>query len=152
MIKYLVLFLALNFAGLAIGGLSTGSGVSSEWYQGLNKAPWTPPGWVFGTAWTLIMIAFSVAMAKATIITVDKNFLLLYGLSWLLNVAWNPIFFSLQKTGLGLIVITALLLLIISIAYWMHQHDIGWQKWLLTPYMLWLIIATSLNAYIVFNN
>lgn len=44
------LFLLLNFAGLAIGGLFTGNAVSSEWYQNLAKAPWTPPGWVFGAA------------------------------------------------------------------------------------------------------
>lgn len=152
MTKYLILFLVLNFGGLAIGGLSTGSGVSSEWYQGLNKAPWTPPGWVFGAAWTLIMVAFSVAMAKATIFYGDKNLWLLYGSSWLLNVAWNPIFFSLQKTGIGLMVIMGLLVLIITIMLWMHRHDIGWQKWLLAPYILWLIIATSLNAYVVINN
>lgn len=41
-----IIFLILNFAALAIGGLSTSSGVTSEWYNALNKAPWTPPGWV----------------------------------------------------------------------------------------------------------
>lgn len=43
MIKRIILFLVLNFAALAIGGLFTGDGVPSEWYQNLNKAPWTPP-------------------------------------------------------------------------------------------------------------
>ena len=46
--KQLVIFALLNFGALAIGGLFTGGGVSSEWYASLNKAPWTPPGWVFG--------------------------------------------------------------------------------------------------------
>jgi tryptophan-rich sensory protein len=53
-----LLFFILNFAALAVGGLFTGSGVSSEWYQNLDKAPWTPPGWVFGAAWPFIMICF----------------------------------------------------------------------------------------------
>ena len=52
---YVALFGVLNFVGLAIGGLATGPGVSSDWYAGLDKAPWTPPGWVFGAAWTAVM-------------------------------------------------------------------------------------------------
>ena len=72
MIKRTIFFLLLNFAALAIGGLFTGSGVSSEWYQNLNKAPWTPPGWVFGTVWTLIMILFAIYMAML-IKTEKKN-------------------------------------------------------------------------------
>ncbi|MDG2281196.1 MAG: tryptophan-rich sensory protein, partial [Flavicella sp.] len=53
MIKRILLFLVLNFTALAVGGLFTGTGVSSDWYQNLNQAPWTPPGWVFGFMWTL---------------------------------------------------------------------------------------------------
>ena len=63
MILRIFLFLIINFGGLFIGGLFTGEGVPSDWYQNLNKAPWTPPGWVFGAAWTTIMICFSVYMA-----------------------------------------------------------------------------------------
>lgn len=44
MLLKVVVFLALNFGALAIGGFFTGIGVSSEWYTQLNKAPWTPPG------------------------------------------------------------------------------------------------------------
>jgi len=46
----LFLFLLINFAALALGGLATSDGVVSLWYQNLNQAPWTPPGWVFGAA------------------------------------------------------------------------------------------------------
>lgn len=55
-----VVFLAINFGALAIGGLFTGKGIPSDWYQNLDKAPWTPPGWIFKAAWTTIMIFFSV--------------------------------------------------------------------------------------------
>jgi tryptophan-rich sensory protein len=27
-------------------------------YLNLNKAPWTPAGWVFGAAWTSVMLFF----------------------------------------------------------------------------------------------
>lgn len=54
-----LVFLVLNFTALGIGGFATGPGVASSWYQNLNQAPWTPPGWVFGVAWTTIMVCFT---------------------------------------------------------------------------------------------
>ena len=45
-----IAFLILNFLALAVGGLFTGKGVPSEWYVNLARAPWEPPGWVFGSA------------------------------------------------------------------------------------------------------
>lgn len=34
-----VVFIVVNFLALAIGGAYTSDGNSSDWYQGLNKAP-----------------------------------------------------------------------------------------------------------------
>ena len=65
MIFKTILFLVINFAALAVGGIFTGKGVVSEWYLSLSKAPWTPPGWVFGAAWTTIMVCFAIYMAFA---------------------------------------------------------------------------------------
>ena len=39
------------------------NGPMTDWYINLNQAPWSPPGWVFGAAWTTIMICFSIYMA-----------------------------------------------------------------------------------------
>lgn len=152
MIGKLILFLVLNFSALALGGLFTGSGVTSEWYTNLNKAPWTPPGWVFGFAWTTIMICFSIFMAQAWSLAENKTFLiLLFAIQWLLNVGWNPIFFYFHQTSVALVVIVLLTLLI---GYFIYQYapSLKWKTLLLSPYFIWLIIATSLNAYAVFKN
>jgi len=61
--KLVLLFILINFGGLAIGGWLMNNGPSTEWYINLNQAPWTPPGWIFGVAWTSIMICFSVYLA-----------------------------------------------------------------------------------------
>ena len=53
-----LLFLILNFGGLAIGSWLMNGGPLSEWYTELNQAPWTPPGLIFGIAWTLVMFFF----------------------------------------------------------------------------------------------
>jgi benzodiazapine receptor len=63
--KYMIIFLVINFAALTLGGLATSSAVNGEWYLSINKAPWTPPGWAFGAAWTTIMVCFSIFMAFA---------------------------------------------------------------------------------------
>lgn len=152
MIIRLVIFLILNFGALAIGGLFTADGVPSEWYQTLHKAPWTPPGWVFGAAWTLIMICFSLYMARLwPEVENKKSLLLLYGLQWAINVSWNPIFFHFHNAVLGLVVIS-LLTLLVGTFLLTYSARIGIYSFLLAPYLLWLLIATSLNAYIWWNN
>ena len=152
MIKRILLFLVLNFTTLAVGGLFTGKGVSSDWYQNLNQAPWTPPGWVFGFMWTLIMICFAIYMAHLVTTKTDRKIIIvLFGIQWVLNVAWNPVFFHFQAVIAGLITIS---LLTILIAYFLfrYKQDLKLKTLLILPYFIWLCIATSLNAYILFNN
>jgi len=145
-------FLFLNFGALALGGLFAGSGAGSNWYAELNKAPWTPPGWVFGFAWTTIMLCFSVYMATLYAKTKSvKTVIILYAIQWMLNVAWNPIFFHLHNPIIGLIVIVALTSLVTYFLFRYRSSQKGFSL-LLLPYVIWLFIATSLNAYIVFMN
>ena len=121
MFKKFILFIILNFGTLAIGSYFSDGGASSDWYQNLNKAPWTPAGWIFGAAWTSIMICFSVYMAYLVKINPNtRKIILLYCIQWVLNVAWNPIFFELHLTILGLIEICLLTSLIayLCIHFW----------------------------------
>lgn len=152
MLLRIFIFLALNFGALAIGGLSTSAGVASDWYQTINKAPWTPPGWVFGFAWTTIMICYSVYLAKLWNQVASKQALvLLFGVQLLLNISWNPVFFTLHWITFALIIITGLTLLI-SYFLFKYWHKLKLSSILILPYVIWLIIATSLNAYILIFN
>lgn len=147
-----LIFLVINFGALAIGSLFTNTGVASDWYAGLAKAPWTPPGWVFGAAWTTIMICFAIYLAILWPKTGNKRMLMgLYALQLILNIAWNPTFFEYKDPITALFVITALTLLIgyFLLRYW---PKLKWVSALLFPYFIWLLIATSLNAYIWLNN
>lgn len=148
----LLLFLLLNFGALGLGGLFTGAAVTGDWYTNLNKAPWTPPGWVFGFAWTSIMICFSIYMAQLWPLVENKNVIItLFVLQWVLNVAWNPVFFYFHLSGIALVVII-LLTLLIGYMLFNYLFTLKWSSTLLLPYFVWLLIATSLNAYIVFKN
>ena len=147
-----ILFLLVNFGALALGGLFTGSGVSSDWYQNMDKAPWTPPGWVFGAAWSSIMICFSFFMTFAWQVSKNRSMLLtLFVVQWILNVGWNPVFFYFQEVLFGLIVISALTLLVYYFLF-KFSKDLKWKVVFVVPYAVWLAIATSLNAYIYLNN
>ncbi|MFT6268060.1 MAG: tryptophan-rich sensory protein [Alphaproteobacteria bacterium] len=151
-LKYIVIFLVINFAALALGGIATGAAVSGEWYVNINKAPWTPPGWVFGAAWTTIMICFSFFMAFAwNEVTDKKKLAALFVLQWILNVSWTPVFFVFQYVVFGLVVISALTLLV---GYFLVEYRavLKAKALLMLPYFVWLLIATSLNLYILLYN
>jgi tryptophan-rich sensory protein len=153
MIKRFFIFLLLNFAGLAIGGIFT-QAVEGSWYQSLLRAPWEPAGWVFGAAWTTIMILFSYYMASGRKFLDDidlRIFYLTFAGAWVLNAMWNPIFFYFHQTEFALFVIIILTLFVFRFV------QVGWRsmKWewiLVMPYLIWMAIATSLNGYVVAMN
>jgi tryptophan-rich sensory protein len=129
-----------------------GDAVFNNWYIELNKAPWTPPGYVFGVVWSLIMLSFSWYLAELFYPKPLKFLNLLYGFQVALNVSWNWVFFNQQQTVLGLVILVILTLVIFYFFLAFTYDKIKNTRYLLLPYLIWLCIATSLNAYIVFNN
>lgn len=151
-VRFLI-FLVFNFLALYVGVLLMNDGPKTDWYQSLNKAPWTPANWVFGAAWTTIMFLFSFYMTKLSFqYKIYSSFLmLLYISQWILNVGWNLAFFNKHLPIIGLIIITSLWLLIGYITF-KHNKKLKYNTILIFPYLVWMTIATSLNAYIVFYN
>ncbi|MGJ8550113.1 TspO/MBR family protein [Winogradskyella wichelsiae] len=147
-----ILFLIINFGGLAIGSWFMGDAISGEWYSNLNKAPWTPPGWVFGFAWTLIMLCFSVYLSFLFSIRHSRVVVFVYAIAVVLNVSWNYLFFNQQLTTFALVNIASLTLVIFYLFITFRDDKLRYLKYLLLPYIIWLCIATSLNTYVVFNN
>lgn len=146
-----LLFVLINFGALALGGILQGEGPGGTWYQQLRIAPWTPPGWVFGAAWTSIMICFAIYMS--TLVRIEKSawVLTLFGIQLVLNILWNPVFFHFHFTGWSLILIVALFLVVLLL-FLMGYNLLKAYSLLLVPYLLWLGIATSLNAYAWLKN
>jgi len=149
--KLTVLFLLINFVGLAFGSWLMNNGPMTDWYADLNKAPWSPPGWVFGFAWTTIMVCFSFYLG--ILFTKNYNFKLtfIYFIQFVLNVSWNYIFFNQHLILLGLLAILLLTALLFFYFFKLSNKRENY-KYLLLPYMIWLCIATSLNLYILIHN
>ena len=148
----LLVFFILNFGTLALGSYLMGEVPTSSCYTNLNKAPCTPPGWVFGASWTLIMICLSIFMNKAVQIEALRTSILwIYGVQLVLNILWNPLFFNFHWTGLALIEII-LLVFVVGFMAIKAKPYLPQLTWLLTPYVIWLTIAITLNAYALQNN
>ena len=151
--KFAVL-LMVNFGALALGAVWTDPGTSSEWYLSLPKAPWNPPGWVFGAAWFTIGVTYSIMIAfldtsKYRHIDEVQRW---FWFSVVLNIAWNPVFFWLHATGTGAVVLIILAYLVFRLVDFTREA-MGWKvAWLGMPYFIWLMIALSLNLYIAIMN
>lgn len=147
--QYLILFLIINFGSLALGTLLMNDGPQTDWYLTLNKAPWTPPGWIFGVTWTFIMFLFSFYLSDLFTKHNNIKVKITFTLQVTLNISWNYIFFNQHLVLSGLI---NLLLLNIVLCYFFFSLKTKKTKYLLTPYMLWMCVATSLNLYILIYN
>ncbi len=142
----LIIFLLLNLGALWLGSVLQAGGSRSDWYQNLQIAPWTPPGWAFGAAWLTIMLCFSFFMTYATDLKSLNLILVLFLVQLILNTGWNAVFFRYHEIGMALLII---ILLTVLIAYFVlfGFKTIGWKGLFVLPYFIWLLVATSLNWY-----
>lgn len=150
-LKPLLLFFILNFGALGLGVLLMGNGPTSMWYTSLNQAPWTPPNWLFGAAWSFIMLSFSGYMAVLYLKQPNTKVITLFIIQFLLNIAWNFVFFNQHLIAVGLATIIALTF-IITVFLVTYLRLLKAYSLLILPYFIWIWIATSLNLYILINN
>lgn len=128
-----------------IGGLVTNTGPHS-WYSGLDQPSWNPPDWLFGPVWTALYVAMAVA-AWLVWRTAGAGPLPVYGVQLGLNLAWTLVFFGLESTWGGVVVITALWLAIAATIVTFRRHSTVAAA-LLVPYLAWVTYAGALNLAI----
>ena len=143
----LALFLVACIGGGATSGLATPPG---EWYASLAKPAWTPPGWVFGPAWTVLYALMALAawqVWRRRAATDVRMPLALFAIQLALNLAWTPIFFGLHALGLAFAEITVLWLAIagtIILGWRVHRVAVA----MMLPYLGWVSFASALNLAI----
>ena len=146
----LILLLALALATAGIAGACTGNSNTTGWYASLAKPSWTPPNWVFGPVWTALYANMAVAAWLVWRRRPRKRVgwaLGLFSLQLILNIAWTPVFFGLQRPGLALVDILLLWLAIGMTVVAFHGIR-PLAGWLLIPYLLWVSFAAALNMAI----
>lgn len=136
----------------AVGGAATDT--TSDWYEGLEKPSWQPPGWVFGPVWTLlyVLLAVSAALAWRDVRGPRRRLVLgLYAANLVLNLGWTLVFFRGHAPWAALGEILALLASIVALVVLVRRHNAAAAAALL-PYGAWVGFATALTAAIAAKN
>jgi tryptophan-rich sensory protein len=146
-----VVLLVLVFSVSYIGSLATDSSVGS-WYRQLEKPSWTPPSWLFAPVWTILYLLMTISTWLVWRQTGRVEWpLWLFGIHLFLNLLWSILFFGFQLPGWAfveiLFLIIAIILVQLSFAP-IHRK----AAMLLTPYLVWVVYASTLNGAIWWMN
>jgi len=134
--------LTFLFGGLFLPG---------AWYETLNKAPWSPPNIAFPIVWAILYLFIAVCGWQIFSSKIAKlKYLWCIQLS--VNAIWSWLFFGQHWVLAGLIDIVVLNTLLIALIIGCYKYKLTLSLYLLLPYLSWLLLATTLNAYILINN
>ncbi len=152
---WFIIAMVISFVPGIFGVLFTPHGPSNVWYNGLIKSGLTPPGWVFSVAWTILYILLGVAL-YLIIVTVRRginkfNSYVLFATQLVLNGLWSFMFFGAHLPGFSLLILLALFV----VSVWMAREFFAINRpasYLVIPYLLWMMFAFYMNAYIALMN
>jgi len=122
---------------------------TGQWYEALNKPPFTPPEWLFAPVWTTLYILMGIAAFLVWRQGLNKGrvriAMALFTVQLALNALWSPIFFGLHLIGAALAEIIMLWAAVIATAACFRIIS-RQAAVLMYPYVLWVGFAVLLNA------
>ena len=124
-----------------------------NWYPTLAKSSLTPPGIVFSVMWTLLYMLMGVSAYIIWHRPAPGSWMpkVLYSLQLFLNLLWTFCFFFLRLPLLAFVVLVLLFILVaVYVAACYRNHRLA--AYLNIPYLLWLLFAAYLNAYVMICN
>src|SRR6059058_4794278 len=111
----LIVWLLVSLATGGVGALATRH--AREFYAGLVRPTWAPPGWIFGPVWTALYVLMGIAawlVWRSAGWASTKSALTLYLVQLICNAAWSWIFFAWRRGALAFADIVLLLALIVA--------------------------------------
>lgn len=141
----LIGWLAITALAATIGSIAAGN--SRQFYEGLQRPSWAPPGSVFGPVWTVLYLAMAVA---AWMVWKNRDYvgarvaLILFLVQLGLNALWTWLFFAWH---LGALAFVEVLLLWIAVAMTMNlfRRVRPVAGTLMIPYLAWVSFAAALT-------
>lgn len=147
-LKFIVLSLLVGYVSMLLQSDSI-----STWYPLLEKSSLTPPGYIFSLVWGVlyILMGISAGVVWAGRTPATWVLMLLFSIQLFLNLLWSFTFFFLRQPLVALVVLVALFLTVAAYVVGCYgQRRLA--AFLNVPYLLWLLFAAYLNAYIVVFN
>ena len=140
---------AVNLIG-AVGVPFTAT--ESAWFAALELPWYYPPDQAFGIVWPILYALIGAAAALVYVAGRDgtaasgrvRAALGLFAVQLVVNVAWSPVFWGLERPDLGLVVLGTLLPLVVATVIVFARVDRR-AALLLVPYFVWNCFATALN-------
>lgn len=140
------------FLGMLSGKISHFGPATMAWYDALLKPIYCPPSWIFGYVWTVLYICIGITFYELLKIYQQKpNVMIIYGLHFMSNLIWSPLFFYMHDITLALYDLILMWVLLVIFMYQTYQN-IRDYFWLNVPYFLWVSFALMLNGHIYFLN
>ena len=122
-----------------------------KWYKNQNKSSLTPPGYVFGIAWSILYVTLAIYFVLAINVPGSQKAIIYFIIQMLFNISWTYVFFKrkLQITAFVMILIMILFSTLSMVEMFKLNKIVAL---VLIPYIAWLCFASYLNGYIIMNN
>lgn len=125
-----------------------------DWYAALRKPTWQPSNAVFGPVWSALYALLAIALALLLQAPTGRRRSIAMGwftVQLVLNAAWTPLFFGLQRPDLAFVAICMLWAALMGsiFAAFKLRPVVGWLQ---VPTLAWVSFALVLNGVIVALN
>lgn len=126
----------------------------NDWYKNLNKAPFSPPGYVFGVVWPIL---YTLMAISTYLVWTNKkchpycSAITYFNIQLFFNIIWTTLFFKLNMPILALMDII-LIFGFVLLTFKKYFEINRFAAYILIPYIIWLCLAFTLNLYIIIHN
>lgn len=127
----------------ALGSIFVNLGM--DWFNSLNKPSQWIPNIVIPIVWTIIYLTYAIVLFFwIKNYKLSRNIVIALIINGILNVLWCLVFFTLQQTFLGLIIIVLNLIASFILFFLMYKEQKLYSIFTFI-YPIWLSLATTLN-------
>lgn len=140
-----------------LGKLSTGqknNGETKIYEKELQQAPWAPPGWLFGPAWTLnnffLLIGLQILLQRRDL-PAYKKLLVLQAFIWIIFFSFGYVYFN-KKSPILAAIWTIMDTALAAASFVISRRQNRKLAYTYLPLLIWTAFASSIAVYQAVQN